>query len=83
VFVAMLSTQSSAADPSVLVPSILAISLLGTLALQRVVHHLSDRYDSIAPGGEVIILTSLGVQIVVFLGFATDAGWILALASAG
>lgn len=83
VLTAVATTQNSAADPSALVPSVFAIALLGTLALQRVVHHLSDRYDSIAPGGEGIILTGLGIQIVVFLVFAADAGWIRAMASLG
>ena len=83
VLAAVATTQSSAADPSALVPSILAIALLGTLALQRVVHHLADRYDSVAPGGDGIILTGLGIQIVVFLVFAVDAGWIRAMVSVG
>ena len=81
--IAVASTQDPAADPSVLVPSVVALSLLGTLALQRVVHHLADRYDAIGPRGDGIILTSLGVQIVVFLRFAADAGWIRSLASPG
>ena len=83
VLAAVATTQNAATDPGALVPSVVAIALLGTLALQRVVHHLADRYDAIAPGGEGIILAGLGIQIVVFLGFAVEAGWIRALASVG
>jgi hypothetical protein len=82
VLAAIATSQNTAADPAALVPSILGLSLFGTVALQRVVHHLADRYDSIAPGGEAIILAGVGVQIVVFLGFAAEAGWIRTLVSA-
>jgi hypothetical protein len=78
----VLSSQSAGADPSALLPGIVALALLGTLSLQRVAHHLSDSDEYEGPGGEGVILAGLALQCLVFLSAAMEANWVSTIALA-
>ncbi|MEO6462130.1 MAG: hypothetical protein ABIP29_03560, partial [Candidatus Eisenbacteria bacterium] len=54
-----LASQDARADGAALVSSVVAFTLLGTLALQRVAHHLADRAGRDGHGGEAALLAAL------------------------
>ena len=78
----IVASQGPGPDPGALVPSIVVLALLGTLSLQRVVHHLSDSDEYEGPGGEGVILAGLAIQGLVFLAAAAEAPWVTTLAVA-
>ncbi len=78
-----LASQDARADGSALVSSVAALPLLGTLALQRIVHHLADRSGRDGPGGEAVMLAALAIQFLVLGSFAVDAVWVRSLPLSG
>jgi hypothetical protein len=78
----IVSSQGRGPDPGALLPSIVVLALLGTLSLQRVVHHLSDSDEYEGPGGEGVILAGLAIQGLVFLAAAAETPWVTTLAIA-
>jgi len=78
----IVASQGKGPDPGALLPSIVVLALLGTLSLQRVVHHLSDSDEYEGPGGEGVILAGLAIQGLVFLAAAAEAPWVTTLAIA-
>ncbi len=71
----LLSTQSAAFESPALLPSVVVLSLLGPLSLQRVARHLAASFDTDERDGEAVILVVLLFQFVVFFSFAPAAGW--------
>lgn len=76
IFAGALASQDARADGSALVSSIAAFALLGTLALQRVVHQLAERAGRDGHAGEAALLAALAIQFVVLGSYAADAAWI-------
>ena len=64
-----------------LAASIAAFALLGTLALQRVVHQLASRVGD-DPSGEAVMMAALVLQFGVFAACAADAAWVRGLSLA-
>lgn len=63
------------AHAGALAASVAAFALLGTLALQRVVHGLAGSGGE-EPSGEAVMLSALVLQFGVFAACATDAAWV-------
>jgi hypothetical protein len=72
----LMSTQSATFDRAALIPSIVALSLIGPLSLHRVARHLSATLDTDPRNGEGVVLMALMLQLVVFGSLARDAAWL-------
>ena len=61
------ATQSRDYGPHALLPSVVALALIGTISIQRVTRHLSAWPGSSRLGGQGVVLAALTLQFVVFL----------------
>ena len=64
---ALLTTQTSAAESLALVPSILALAIIGPVAMQRVARHLSAWPGSTRVAGQHVVLVALVLQFTAML----------------
>ena len=59
---AVLAGLASTASPHSLLPTIVGLSVLGTVSLQKVTRHLAAWSGSERYGGECVVLTALTLQ---------------------
>jgi hypothetical protein len=72
----LVSTQTTDAAPWALLPSVVALSVLGPLSMQRVTAHLSAWPGSNRLGGQGVVLIALALQFLVFLSSAASSRWV-------
>lgn len=77
----LVSTQTNRFDPTLLIPGMVALALLGPIMVQRVAHHLSAGDDPDLPGSEGVIVTALMLQFLVLLSTMPIGRWVPDLAS--
>jgi len=73
----LLSTQSTAFGPHALIPSVVALSLVGPISIQRVTRHLSAWPGSSRLGGQGVVLAALALQFIVFLSSVSPSQWLV------
>lgn len=62
----LVSTQTTGFGPATLVPSLVALSLVGPVSMQRVTGHLSAWPGSTRLSGQGVVLTALSLQFIMF-----------------
>jgi hypothetical protein len=67
------STQTTTWGPDALLPSVVALSILGPLSMQRVTRHLSAWPGSSRLGGQGFVLVAVALLFVVFLANITPS----------
>jgi hypothetical protein len=77
----LVSTQTNRFDPTLLIPGMVALALLGPIMVQRVAHHLSAGDDPDLPASDGVIVTALALQFLVLLSAMPAARWVPDLAS--
>lgn len=70
------STQSVIHGPGALIPTIVALALLGPVSIQRVTSHLSAWPGSTRLAGQGVVLTALVLQYVVFFSSVASSRWL-------
>jgi len=63
----LVTTQSAFAGPQLLVPSVVALALVGPVAMQRITRHLSAWPGSTRVAGDGVVLAGLSLQFLMFL----------------
>ncbi|HEY2953920.1 MAG TPA: hypothetical protein VGK89_01580 [Candidatus Eisenbacteria bacterium] len=63
----LVTTQSAFAGSQLLVPSVVALAIVGPVSLQRITRHLSAWPGSSRLGGEGVVLAGLSLQFLMYL----------------
>lgn len=71
----LLATQSTRYGGHLLLPGIVAMSLLAPISMQRITGHLSAWPGSTRLAGRGVVLTALALQFVVFLSCVSPSWW--------
>ncbi|OGF14429.1 MAG: hypothetical protein A2W00_00225 [Candidatus Eisenbacteria bacterium RBG_16_71_46] len=69
----MLATQSARFGGPALIPSVVALALIGPISIQRVTRHLSAWPGSSRLGGQGVVLAALTLQFIMFLSCVEPA----------
>jgi len=69
----LLATQSARCGGAALIPSVVALALIGPISTQRVTCHLPGWPGSSRLGGEGVVLAALTLQFIVFLSCVEPA----------
>jgi hypothetical protein len=72
----LMSTQMEASGHQSLLPSVVALGMLGAISMQRVTRHLSAYPGSTRMGGQSVVLAALVLQFVVFLSGLSASRWL-------
>ena len=72
----LMSTQVEAFGHPSLLPSVVALGMLGAISMQRVTRHLSAYPGSSRIGGQSVVLAALLLQFVVFLAGLSGSRWL-------
>ena len=72
----LMSTQMEAFGHQSLLPSVVALGMLGAISMQRVTRHLSAYPGSTRIGGQSVVLAALALQFVVFLSCLSASRWL-------
>ncbi len=70
---ALVATQTKDYGPDTLVPTLVALAILGPLSMQRVTGHLSSWPGASRMGGQGVVLAALVLQFLMFFASAQEA----------
>lgn len=68
------ATQTIGFGPETLIPSLVALTIVGPLSMQRVLGHLSAWPGADRMAGQGVVLTALALQFMMFFASALEAG---------